>query len=121
MRIRDAMGVGMSGETAKAVAGTCSSVTAAGSTQNDAASITTANTFVSSAAADTGVILPSDAEPGDTYRIGNGGGNALDVYPPSGGQINGDSANAPKILADGVGAIFTRIDATNWIATGTFS
>jgi len=119
MRIDDAMGVGMSGETARAVAGTVDSgVTATGSSsQDDSYAIKAAKTYVSGGGATTGVRLPSDAQIGDEFLIGNGSGSNLLVYPPSGGAINGGSADAAKTVSDGKGIVIARVDATNWIAT----
>lgn len=66
---------------------------AAGSTQATAASLPAANNFVATTAASTGVILPP-SNGGDEVFVFNGGANALLVYPPVGGGINGGSTNA---------------------------
>jgi hypothetical protein len=61
-------------------------------------------------------VLPSAA----TYRpafvvIRNSGAGTLKVYPASGEKINGGSANAVQNLTTGVGRIYFKQGADNWI------
>lgn len=118
MRIQEAMGVGMSGETAKAVAGSCAeSFTATGTASSDAAVLAAVNVLVTAGANNTGVRVPSDAQIGDCYRVGVGTGNAVIVYPHTGGKINNGSADAGKTVTNGKGIVLTRVGPTQWIAT----
>lgn len=63
----------------------------------------------------TGAILPSGQLP-QTLSVANGGSNALLVYPPVGGTLNGGSLNAAYSLAAGATAIFSATDLLTWIA-----
>src|SRR5690242_15306929 len=70
-------------------------VTATGSnSQANSYAIQYSNTYVSTAAANTGVRLPSGASPGDTFFVYNGGASTMHVYPPTGGNVAGGSTNA---------------------------
>lgn len=84
---------------------TTTGLTATGSTQADALQLTT-NTYqrVTSAAASTGVRLPA-AVAGTRVVVFNSGGNALAVYPISGGTMNG-TLNGSQSIANNKGAEF---------------
>ena len=84
---REVMGGGFSAGQANALGGQVASVTAAGSTQTDAATITASINTVGSADGTKGVILPTGA-PGDEIWIFNNSGSTLKVYPPSGSAIS---------------------------------
>jgi hypothetical protein len=71
-------------------------VTALGTTAATAYPIGACNTLVTTAAAGTGVILPpgTTGAPNftglfDEYCVANAGANAVLIYPPTGGTING--------------------------------
>jgi hypothetical protein len=66
----------------------------AGTTQGTALALTRPINDVTTVAASTGVILPA-ATAGMRIIIRNGGGNSLNVYPASGGQINTLGINVP--------------------------
>lgn len=92
------------------------SQTAAGSTQGTATAMLADHVLVASVTAGTGIILPA-ATPLEIFTVANGdSGDALLVYPPTGGKINNAAANAALSLAAGRGAIFIALDATNWTA-----
>lgn len=95
------------------------SLTAAGTIQSDAYAITTAKAYFSTVASGTGALLPSDAAIGDSVLVYNGGVNLLKVYPPSGCQFNGNSLNAPHLLAVNTACEFHKLTATLW--TGILS
>lgn len=116
MRIQEAMGVGLSGETAKAVAGSCAVQAVSGSAQSDATLVTAANVVVTTSSANQGCILPSDAQIGDCFCISNATGNSIRVYPPTSGQLSGSSANAHRVLATLEGGMFIRVTPTHWFA-----
>lgn len=98
---------GMWTEQAQAVAGGVNTgLTAAGTTQATALALVEDNNFVGTTAAGTGVILQSNLKKGDRIYVFNGGANALLVYPPVGGTIDGAAANAGLSLATLKGAMF---------------
>lgn len=94
-------------------------ITATGTNQATAYEITTAKAAFSTVAANTGAVLDSDAAPGDTQMIYNGGANALRVYPPSGAQINNLGADQPMLLQIRTACEFFCLSTTLW--TGVLS
>lgn len=99
------------------------STAAAGSTNADATALPagTAHIYPTTGADDAkGVILTSsDQVTGRTILIGNGVSNKiLKVYPPSGGSINGASANAAFSSASGKGVIIVCLSSgsNTWLA-----
>lgn len=87
-------------------------VTAAGTTANDATSVSAANVRVSTAAASTGIRVPA-AEPGAVMFIRNDGANTLTVYPASGGTINGSSSTT---IAAAKSALLLGTSTTAWVS-----
>src|SRR6185312_2627363 len=82
-------------------------VTATGTTITDAYKIIHANTYVTTTASGTGVVLPAIAEPSDCYFVANNGANTLLVYPgSSSGTISRGSAGAGFSVASGKSAYF---------------
>jgi hypothetical protein len=73
---------------------------ATGSTRTDALPVTVDRNVFATVAAGTGCILPASNE-GGVIEIINDGANALNNYPPSGGQIVGLSVNEPDTIASG--------------------
>ena len=64
-----------------------------------------------------GVKLPADAELGVWYVIGNTSGNALLLYPPASGQINGDTATTGTVPITARGTTLAiRTAANAWLA-----
>lgn len=87
---------------------------AAGTTQGDAAAITTDTVVVSGADGTTGVILPS-TEAGMICVITNSDvTNALNVYPPSGAAISSGSTDAAYLLLANTTNVFLRMSTTQW-------
>ena len=72
-------------------------ISAAGTTQGTATTLTNALNGISSVASGTGVVLWTGTA-GDCQIVYNGGANAVSVYPPSGAKINGLPTNTPHIL-----------------------
>ncbi len=92
------MGAGYSAGHAIAINGSMNTtVSAAGTTQATATAIGAGNSFISTAAASSGVVLPQ-GQPGDEFDIYNGGANAVTVYPPTGAKINGLGTNSGMTL-----------------------
>lgn len=101
------------------------STAAAGSTNGDATALPsgTAMVYPTTAADGTkGVILTSaDQVTGRMVFVGNGVSTAtLKIYPPSGGTINGASANAAYVTASGKGALMVCLSSgsNTWLALG---
>lgn len=118
MRIQEAMGMGVPAGTAAAIAGSCAVQAVSGSSATDATLITAANVVITSSSSNQGVILPADAQIGDTFRIGNATGNTIKVYPPASGQLNGETATTGfKSISTLKGATFTRVTPVHWICT----
>jgi hypothetical protein len=113
--------VGIQPEAAKRLGYTVASATAAGSSNTDATAIGKAATLVlvSTTGASQGVKLPSDAELGVPYVLGNITSTAALIYPPASGQINGDTASTGTVPLTARGTtICIRVDNTNWVAVG---
>jgi len=100
-KVATLVGSGVAPSAAQAVVGfTDIGVTAAGTnSQANSYAIQYSNTFVSTAAANSGVRLPTGASPGDSFFIYNGGASTMHIYPPTGGAINGGSTNAAYDIA----------------------
>ncbi len=95
-------------------------ITAAGSTLATATLLTSNVNVVTTAAASTGVSLPTAAAPGELVFVYNQGANALSVYPAtSAGTISGGSAGAAVSLAvtnnKTKNAMFICVGSDNWV------
>lgn len=111
----DMMRGGMSAGQASAANGLVnSSVSAAGTTQGDATTLTSSVNVVTTAAAGSGVVL-TNSEISDEYEILNIGANACWVYPPSSGQINNLAANKGFLLATNTAVKIKKFTATRWM------
>jgi hypothetical protein len=65
------------------------------------------------------VLLPVSSSVGDEVFIRNNGAASCNVFPRTGGAINGGSANAALALANGKTGIYKAISGTDWIAVVT--
>ncbi len=117
--VKTMMGAGLSGAAAVAIGtGTVATgLTAAGTSTANALVLAADVNLVTTAASGTGVRLP-DVEVGSQIFVANGGLNALLVYPTSGGQMNGNTADAGLTLGVKKGAIFARVSASQWVGAG---
>lgn len=70
---------------------------------------------IGTAAASTGVLLPSAGGRGDEIVVFNQGANAVLVYPNGGGAINALSASAGYSLGAAARAVFVCYDGLNWM------
>ena len=92
------------------------SITAAGTTISDATDLLTSNNVITTAAASTGVQLPS-AQIGDEVTILNLGANTVTVYPDSSSnRINQLTAGSGFALAANTACIIRRFTSTRWMA-----
>lgn len=114
-RSEEMAGVGVQPEHAKIINGTQATVAATGSSQSDAALLTASDVKVTGADGTKGVILPSDAQVGDTFFVCNVAGSGLNVYPPSGESIAGESDNAAKTVSANTGNWFKKFDNDEWL------
>jgi hypothetical protein len=88
-------------------------ITAAGSTQGTATALSTQINGVTTVAANQGVLLPV-VSAGTWIRVLNRGANTLKVYPPSGGNIEGLSANVASSLAVNGGNDYNYMGSGQW-------
>lgn len=100
------------------VGGIATGIAAAGDSQATATDLTAGINVVATATATSadGVQLPGDREAGDILIIVNNTDAALGVWPPSGGAINGGSANAEKALAANMSGLYISHGDGNWAA-----
>lgn len=109
------MGGGTSFGQAQAMNGSvATAISAAGTTQGTATTLNAAVNVIGTAAASSGVILPS-CEVSDQVWVYNGGANTLTVYPDSSSQINAVAVNSGVSLATNTAMLFKRITSTRWI------
>mgnify|MGYP001559350755 CR=1 FL=1 len=112
-------GSGLNTLSVEAMKDVATGLTATGTDETNAYEVTFAKNAFSTVAAGTGAILDSDAAPGDSQMIYNGGANGLSVYPPSGAQINALGANEPMLLPIRTACEFFCLTTTLW--TGVLS
>lgn len=117
---RNVMGAGISALAALAENGFLTdNLTATGSTQVTAFQMSADTSVFTTVAAGTGALLTPAAivTPGDEMQVANLGANALLVYPPLGGNINGGATNVGFSIPVGKTAALTaRVGGLNWIA-----
>lgn len=116
---KDLMQVGVAAEAAVRVGFQVGvPIVAAGTTNADAAVLPQAATLVQvSGAAAAGVKLPANAELGVPYVLANTTTNAILVYPPTGGNLNGDVTTTGTVSFASRGTIMAiRINNTDWCA-----
>jgi hypothetical protein len=93
--------------------GVTTGITAAGSTQGTATTLTRPINVVSTVSASTGVILPT-VPAGARILVMNTSATALNVYPPSGAAINSAATNAAYAQPAGARLEFVSVSATQW-------
>lgn len=116
--VQSMMGSGLPAAAAKAIGvGTfATGLTAAGTDNTDALALVADFNVITTAGSGTGAILP-DVEAGSIVVVVNGGSNALLVYPPSGGQLNNQTATtAGRTVGAGKAGIFIRGNNIHWAA-----
>ena len=113
----DIMKGGTSSGQALAINGQVSSaITAAGTVISDATDLVTSINVITTAAASTGVQLPS-AMVGDEVDICNLGANSVVVYPDAtGNRINSLSAGSGFTLATNTACKVKKFTTTRWFA-----
>lgn len=91
-------------------------LTGAGTTQGTALQLTSALNQITTAAAGSGVKLYASPAAGDIQVIYNGGANAVNVYPQTGGAINQLATNSGHALATNTACMYFAVSATAWVA-----
>jgi len=111
-QVQNLMAFGTAPLLAQAIVGeVANNLTAVGTTQANALKLAVATNIVTTAAASTGVQLPSTSQ-GDAITVANLGANALLVYPVVGGAIQTGATNAGFSVPTLKTAVFTARDAT---------
>lgn len=100
------------------VGGRVNAIAAAGSTQGTATLLGGAVNVVTAATGTSadGLRLPSDYPTDVPMLVVNQTAVALDVFPPSGGNINGGSADAAKALAANMSGLYYHLGSGAWAA-----
>lgn len=110
------LGSGLSGLAVAALTqDVAAAVSAAGTNQATATELTAADNDVTTAAANSGVVLSSKLAPGDCQWVLNSGANPLNVYPPSGMKINQLASNVAIVLNVNTAAMFKCISTSKVI------
>jgi hypothetical protein len=94
---------------------TALTATGAGATQTTATAITTDQTLFTTVALNTGALLPTATNVGETYWVCNAGANALALYPPVGHKANAASANTAVSIPVGKAAYAVYSGASQWL------
>ena len=89
-------------------------ITAAGTSGATATAISATNNTVTTATFGQGVILPAGRANGDTINITNNTTTNICIYPPSGGKLNGGTANVPLLQGAGRMNSFQCLNGTDW-------
>lgn len=115
---KEVMRGGLSAGQARAMGGGYAAVTATGSAQTDAATLTASNCVVAGADATKGVIL--SGEIGDSVEVFNNSGSTLKVYPDSGAAIavpgtGLGTANASYAHTTYAVCTYKKITSTQWL------
>ncbi len=115
---KDLMQIGIPDEAAKRIGYQYGTLTSAGTTSADAAACSSTATLVEvTGAAASGIKLSSSAEIGMNFVYANTSANALLVYPPTSGQINGDTATTGTVpLAARGTTTCIRTGVNTWVA-----
>jgi hypothetical protein len=89
------------------------SVSAAGTTQGDATSLTSTYNVVTAATANQGVVLPS-AVTGLVVKIVNDTSVNINVYPATSDQIDANGSNVAKSLGPGMTMELIAVSGSKW-------
>lgn len=110
------MGAGVAAGLANVLMGDVqNSMTASGTTQDDAQNIGAAISRFTTVASGSGAILPAGAI-GDECLVINAGANALSLYPPVGHAINAGATDAAFSVGSTGSVIVKRVSNLLWIA-----
>lgn len=98
------------------VGGIVTGIAAAGSDQAGATELAGAFNVIATATGTSadGIRLPATYPLGVPLYVINTTAVALDVFPPTGGAINGGSANAAKALVANLSGCYVQYSSGNW-------
>lgn len=115
MFLKELTGSGFSGPQARAMGGFVATVTAAGSSsQANSTLITASINNVTSGGANTGVRLPA-GQAGDVVYISNSKTETLFVYPPTGGALSGNTADAKVDIVTLHACVCVCMNTIDWL------
>ena len=98
----------------RSIGGSASVTAGTTQTQAGATALTGAVNLVTTGNASDGVVLPADRVAGDVVYVVNLSANALNLYPSTGGALNGGSANAAVAIAANAAATCINTGSDNW-------
>lgn len=96
------------------ILGSYTALAAAGTTQATATAIASPNVSVTSGSAFAGVILPAGKQQGDSCTVSNRLAVNICVYPPVGGDMNGQTNNVPLVMAPNSARMFVCMGDPDW-------
>jgi hypothetical protein len=99
---------------------TTTAISAAGTNQATATALTSMYNVVTTVAASSGVRLPVPAQSGLRCTVVNRGANTLNIYPASGGAIDGAAVNAAFALQSNATIVFESSSGTQWFTVGSY-
>ena len=109
-------GSGVAGLTADAITGFLTLAQTASGASQGAQTFPTDLVVYTSSTASYGPTLPSNAQSGDTYYVGNNTANSINVWPASGFKIGTASTDAALAIGAGKTAKFISLGNGNWIS-----
>lgn len=113
------IGLGESPRLAGLIGNLPSAKTGVGTAQATATPITTNFTVLTTSTGQTAFVLPTVAAGSGPYIVSNANSDTALVFPPSGGTIQGGSANASFSVAQNKTAMFFKTSATAWVVNLT--
>lgn len=115
---KNVMGAGIPAAAAASdnIAAVALAMSGAGTTQGTATLITADANFFSTVGSGSGGILYNGMIGDNCYVYNDAGANALTVYPPVGGKINGLATNSGFTLAANTAVFLAKVTATRWFA-----
>ena len=114
---KDLMQLGIPDQQAIRLGFQVGTITGGGTTSADANVMAASATIVTVTGgnSNSGIKLPAGAELGVPYIITHLGANTILIYPPTSGQINGDTATTGTAsLPTRSATICYRVDSVNW-------
>lgn len=108
--------LGVPDQQAKRLGLTKSTKAGVGTTQAGAALITTNMTVATTVGGQTALLLPLVIEASGPIIIVNYSATAAVVFPQTGENINGGTANASVSIAQNTTRIFFKVSATQWVS-----
>lgn len=112
--IQDLMGVGMPGPQASRIGNTPITQAGVGTAQTGASLIQGSLTNATTSGGATAFVFNAAASLGRVFYFFNSSATTALVFPPSGGNFNGGSADSSFSVAQNKLAAFIRLSTNNW-------